>query len=1148
MNRLVKPADVGSLRPLIGLAICTALLVVPVLAQTFFGSIVGTATDSSGASVPGSRVVLTNTATNETRSAETDQSGNYQFLNLVPGKYRVDLEKAGFKHFTKDQIEVLVQASVRVDILMQVGDVGQTVEVNAEAVALQTETATISQAVQGRNVTDMPLNGRNVYSLVALVPGVVIEAAGAPQIGGGLANQNATYVDGVSMNTGYFNQTVAAPTQDSIEEFRVQTNAATAEFGRYAGGVITLSSKSGTNEFHGTAYEFLRNKVLNANPFFSNRSGLARVPFTQNQFGGTMGGPIRKNKTFFFASYEGFFQRTATTYVLNTPTDQMRGGDFGQLLTAPGGPTTIYDPLSSKTGANRTPFPGNIIPSDRLDRTAVIMSKIQWNEPNQPGLTNNFVNNASSGSTNNTISGRVDHTLSDKQRLFARYNYAAPVPVLVSPYHNSEYTFGTRKTPLMTAVVGDTWTFSPSLIGDLRLSYLRNHNTRYPDQLGIDLTTVGWPASYNLQDTTRTLPQICVTNYDFLAGAQGGYCQGNPQSVIVVTNNVYSLSPSLTKVAGRHTLKFGVELRRIELNYLQANNNSGNFSFTNGMTAQNALSPGATGYSFASFMLGYGAINTGTNALTLNAATTGLETYQGYYVTDTFVVNRKLTLTYGLRWEGLGPFYERYDRQTVLQPGAQNPLVPNLGQVAQVSSSNYSDRGSGPHPWNLFAPRLGIAYRLSDKWVIRAGGGISFLPTDGNIGSSPFGSPVNSINTPWVPSLDGGLTPFATLSNPFPNGITPPPQRSPNYAQALLGLAVTSAEPTNPHAYTEQYNFSVQRELPKGALLEVTYAALKGVHLYRYPGMELNQLPDQYLSLGAQLLQQVPNPYYGKVAVGTLASPNVAYGQLLRPFPQYTGFRYTNAADGNSRYDSLQVKLEKRFQKGGALLASYTKSKLISDLEQQAAFTSGVGAYVAQDYYNLRAERSLAAYDTPENLVVSYVYDLPVGKGRAFLGNLPGPLDKLVSGWGINGITTLQSGNPLGFVLATNNSNSFGGNPRPNVAAGCSKSISGSAQSRVNGWFNTGCFTAPTAFTFGSESRTDPNLRTAGVANWDFAAFKDTAIHERFALQFRAEIFNMFNRVQFAAPNTTVGSSTFGYVTNQVNNPRLVQVALRLKF
>ena len=1109
--------------------------------QSFFGSIVGTAVDASGASVPGAAVTLANVSTGEVKTAQTDQSGNYQFLNLVPGVYKVDVEKSGFKHVTRDGIQVTVQAAVRADVTMEVGAIGQSVEVNAAAIALQTETATLSEAVGGRNVTEMPLNGRNVYNLVALVPGVVMEG-GAPQIGGGTANQNATYVDGVPMNTGYFNQTAAAPSQDAVEEFRVQTNAASAEFGRFAGGVISLTTKSGTNEFHGTAYEFLRNRVLNANTFFSNRAGLNRPAFTQNQFGATLGGPIRQNRTFFFVTYEGFRQRQGTTSIVTTPTAKMRAGEFSEL---PAG-VIIADPLTSTNGTNRGAFPGNVIPAKRLDQTALALTKAYFGLPNLGGITNNYVANVSGGSDNNTYSGRLDHNVSDSQRIFSRFSYTGPTPVLGAIFNNGIYyggAGGTRQNPTISAVLGDTYTFSPSTIGDLRLSMLRNHNTRYPDQLGIDLTTLGLPASLNTQDPIHTLPQVCITNYD-----PGGLCQGNPQSVILVTNNVYDLAPSLTKIAGRHTMKFGVELRRAELNYLQSNNNSGNFSFTSGMTAVNALNPGLTGYSFASFMLGYGAVGVNTNALTLNAATTGLELYQAYYFQDQFVINRKLTLNYGVRWEGLGPFYERYDRMTVLQPGAQNPLVSNVGQVALVNSPAYKDRGITPHPWNLFSPRIGAAYRLSDKWVIRAGGAINFLPTDGNIGSSPFGSPVNTINTPWVPSLDGGLTPYATMSNPFPNGIALPPQRSSNYQQVLLGLSVTSPEPANPHAYTEQYNFSVQRELRGGLIVEAAYAGLRGVHLYRYPGQEINQLPDQYLSMGAQLLQQVTNPYAGKVATGTLAAATVSRGQLLRPFPQYSGFGYTNAADGNSSYNALQVKAEKRFAAGGTVLASYTHAKLITDMEQQAAFTNGVGAYQVQDNYNLRAERSLAAFDIPNNLIVSYVYDLPVGKGRTYLANAPGAVQKLLGGWGINGITTFQAGPPLSLVTATNNTNSFGGNPRPNVSAGCMKPVSGTAQTRVGDWFNTSCFSAPPAFTFGSESRTDPNLRAAGIANFDFAAFKSTDITERFRLEFRAEVFNLFNRVQFAAPNTTVGSTSFGIVTSQQNNPRLVQLALRLRF
>jgi hypothetical protein len=821
----------------------------------------------------------------------------------------------------------------------------------------------------------------------------------------------------------------------------------------------------------------------------------------------------------------------------------METGDFSQLLPS----TVIYDPESSANGANRTPFPGNVIPTSRLDATAVdlLNLKVYWGQPTGPGITNNFNNNYSSGSDTNIANARVDHNIGDKQRIFARLNYEYTQPILARPYGTDMYSAGTHPSPYYTAVFGDTYTISPTVILDFRASFLRNHNFRYPDQLGIDETTIGWPAAYNTEMLTRTLPNICITNYDAIT-----YCQGNPQSVIIVTNNVYQLSPSLTKVKGSHTMKFGMELRRAQLDYLQSNNNSGIFNFTNLMTAQNGLSGGG-GYAFASFMLGDGA----SGDAQLNAATTSNETYQAFYFTDTFQVSHKLTLTYGLRWEGLGPFFESRNREAVLQPNKPNPVDPAYpGNVALVDSAAYGSRGIYPHPYHLFSPRLGVAYRLTDKWVIRSGAGINFMPTDGNIFSSAFGNPINLITTNWVPSLNGGETPYATLHNPFPSGILAPPQTSSTYESALFGQNVNSVEPNNPFAYTIQWDFSVQRELPGNIVLDVAYAGLKGVHLYRYPGTQLDQLPDSDLSLGSELLNQVPNPFYGMVSSGTLAQPTVAYGQLLRPFPEYTQFTNSNAASGNSFYNSLQVKAQKHFKEGGSLLAAFTKSKLMSDVEQEASFVSGVGTYTVQDYDNYRAERSEAGYDLEDTLVISYVYDIPMGKGHTFLGQLPAVPNKLLSGWGLNGITTFQIGPPLSFLMATNTINDYGGTQRPNVLSNCDKGMPGSAQSRLGEWFNTTCFPAtvalgaPAAFTFGDESRTDPTLRAAGVNNFDFALYKDTHLSERFALQFRAEVFNLFNRVQFSAPNTTVGASTFGVVTAQTNNPRQVQLALRLRF
>jgi hypothetical protein len=471
--------------------------------------------------------------------------------------------------------------------------------------------------------------------------------------------------------------------------------------------------------------------------------------------------------------------------------------------------------------------------------------------------------------------------------------------------------------------------------------------------------------------------------------------------------------------------------------------------------------------------------------------------------------------------------------------------LPVKGKLGLVDSPDSPGRGSAVQHWKLFAPRLGLAYRLTNKTVLRAGYGIFFLPSDLSMSSAPWSNPINSITTPWVATTDGGLTPAARLSNPFPSGILQPPGRDPSYQNLLLGTNVTSPVANQPYAYVQQWNFNVERQLTDTLMFEAAYAGSRGVHLLGAGG-QVNQLPDQYLALGPKLQQQVPNPFYGLISTGTLASPTVAQGQLLLPFPEYTSVSVTGPSNRDSIYHSMQVKMEKRFRGGGTVLAAYTWSKLISNTDTITTWLDPTGTI--QDYNNLRGERALLGSDVPQHVVISYVNDLPIGKGHRLFGNTNGVMGQLISGWGINGVSTFQSGLPLGFSTNVNLTNSFNGGSRPNVTYGCDKSISGSAQSRLNGWFNTSCFTQPAAFTFGSESRLDPVLRSAGIANWDFAVFKTTHVHERVGLQFRTEFFNLFNRVQFAQPGLAQGNPSFGVVSSQSNNPRLIQFALRLTY
>ena len=694
-------------------------------------------------------------------------------------------------------------------------------------------------------------------------------------------------------------------------------------------------------------------------------------------------------------------------------------------------------------------------------------------------------------------------------------------------------------------MLSDTYTFSPTTIADFRLAWLRFSLNLTMLSLGTDLTQVAWPESLIDQMLYHAYPIPVVQGYnDVLCGCIPEY--------IFDTNNSYSGAGSLTKIIGRHTLKFGGEYRALQFNFAQTNNASGSYNFDNLSTAINPFAPAGTGNGFASFMLGYGSSGT----LIQSPRTASQQIYQAYFASDTYQVSRRVTLNYGVRWELPGPWTERYNRLTVLLPDAVSPLaqatgLPLKGKLGLVDSPDRSSRYNQDFQWKLFAPRLGLAYRITDKLVARLGYGIFFLPNDISFNSGPYGSPVNNTTTTWVPTLNNELTPATTLSNPFPNGILRPPGRDPSFQSLLEGQTITSLLPSDPYAYTQQWNVNLERQFGNGTLVEAAYAGSKGTHL-PYWWQELDQLPDQYLSLGSQLQQQVPNPFYGLIASGPLSGQTIPYGQLLRPFPQYNSVRQAAAADRNSTYHSLQLKVERRFGAGGTILASYTFSKLIADVDTLTAWNEPNGAAgqqgAAQDQNNIRLERSLGAFDVPHRFVVSYVLDLPFGKGKKWFGNAEGVAGKLVSGWGINGVTTFQSGFPVGLTTASNLTNSFGGGSRPNVTAGCDKSVSGSAQDRLNQWFNTSCFSTPPAFTFGSESRTDPNVRAHGIANYDFALFKRTAITEKIGIELRVEAFNLFNRVQFGYPGTVFGTPQFGIVGSQLNNPRLVQVAARLQF
>ena len=1140
-----------------------------VLAQTFYGSIVGTITDTSSAAVPGAKVILSSKGTADSRTVQSDGSGNYQFLNLVPGIYQIEFEAAGFKRLSRSEVQVEVAGTARVDASMQVGDVTQTVEVSAQAALIQTEASSVSQTVGGRAVLDMPLNGRNVMNLVALVPGVTpgglfmgspvlnsgtstnTSGYGNYQAGGGQPNTGGALIDGAPLINQHYHTTSLIPTQDAVQEFRVQLNNVEPEYGQAANGVVSFTTKSGSNEFHGSAYEYLRNRVLNANTFFSNTAGLARPAFTQNQFGANLAGPVIKNKIFFFFSEEGYRLKTAITTTSTVPSLLVRTGDFSNYRNASGAVIPIYDPA---TTIPRTPFPGNVIPSTRLSNTAKAFLKY-WALPNSPGVrnteANNHVVNASTGGKQDQYNFRFDVNMSDKQRLFGRFTHwqistDGLDPMKVGNASNGDQT-------IHNAVLGDSYTLTPTFLLDVRASYTRFWNTNFRETLGVDYTTVGWPAFYNTQISLRIPPSMTPAGYT----ASGG--GGTPK--LLVISEIESFSGGLTKILGSHTIKFGGEYRRMPGSWGEGGGGANNaFSFTNLFTAINPASAGSTGAGMASYLLGLGSAG-GVSNYNFVAQK---ETYAGAYIGDNYRATNKLTVNMGVRWEFPGYFTERHDRATIFQTQAVNPVVkglglPYVGDMVLVNSDRYQDRHNRKPNYRLFEPRVGLAYRATSTTVVRAGFGLTHMPNDQFRDLTPTGSPVNLAPTYWIPTLDGSQTAASTLDNPFPNGINKALGRDPSSAKELLGRQLSgSILPDEPAGYIMQWNLGVEREISGGAMVGASYVAARGIHLlggYKYTGIighSLGQIPDQYLALGSQLLQQVKNPFYGTVTTGALSNPTIPYGQLLSPYPQYAGVFVANVSGYDSTYHSLQAKFQKRLPAGGNLLASYTWSKNLGTTDNPTSFiennTHPFG--VIQDFYDIRGSRSELSFSVTHRLVMSYVLDFPIGKGRKLLGGVTGPVDKIVSGWGLDGVTTFQSGYPMPFQAQPSvvNTQFYAGVTRPNVVAGCEKAIAGSAQSRLTKWFNTACFSQPSQFAFGTESRTDPNLRAPGLNNWDFALFKKTQITERVGLQFRAEVFNAANRVQFFPPGTVFGTSSFGVVSAQRNTPRLVQLSMRLSF
>jgi hypothetical protein len=1197
IGRAFPPVKLASVLSLALLFASIALLNVRLHGQVILGSIVGTIVDTSGGSIVGAKVTVTNSGTGERRAGQSRVGGEYEFVNLVPGIYRVEVEQAGFKKATRENVEVTISGAVRADIAIEVGEVTQNVEVQATAQLLRTENANVSQVVPTRAVEETPVNGRNLMALTTLVPGVIsngttdgnaitgknVFAAGNYQIGGGMANQGATFYDGVPNNSVLGNLVNMVPSPDVVSEFRVESNSNSSEYGRYSGGVINISSKSGTNALHGAAYEYFRNTDLDANLFFNNATGIGKAPVHQNQYGADAGGPVKKNKLFGFFGWENYYGRQGANYLGTVPLPAMYNGDFSGYKNASGAIIPIYDPLT-QCGANgnsacpggvaaasysgagaRAPFPGNIIPVNRFNPTGLaILNFPITGKPNVPGVqytgANNFSTICQVGGNNNQETARGDYNMSDKLRMFGRFSRWHSQANPCAPMGNGNYAndpYSPEDFTTTQGVLGVTYLFSPTLIFDVRASYVRFPYQRLESYANIDESKTFDLPSY--MDTLlpivhggpgTAVPSVGIAGYTVPSGLH-----------ILSTEDSYLLAPSLSWVKGKHTFKFGSDWRDQQNGYYQ-NFDGGSLSTATTGTCANALACGASGNGMASMLLGFG------SAYSVSAFSFPWQSihYQGYYVQDTWQATPRLTVTLGLRYEIPGVYTERYNRNASINPNEVNSALaadgitlngqPIMGNVDFVNTPAHPQAGNAREHFRLFSPRLGLAYRLNDKTVIRAAGGIYYLPPTTYFSNAPFGQSINQFVTNGVPSVDGGVTLTNPISNPFPTGILQTPA---NYSHAageaellgssLGGMTLGSLR----YPYQEQANIAVQRQLPGGAVVEAAYVFSAGKHL---PGpgsnLNVNAVPQSDLALGTALSGLVPNPFASVVTTGALSQPTVQLQQLLLPFPEYTGFSEANVDIGDSTYHALQMKFEKRFKQGGTLLASYSFSKLMADVSTLTTWLNGgLGPTPGvQNPYDIAAEKSLSGFDARSRLTISYVLDLPFGPGHKFLSGGPGVENKLVGGWTVSGISTFGDGFPLALT-ATGTAMATGYGRRPNVTPGCNPQLSGPIQSRLYGYFNVACYAVPAAYTFGNESSTDPVLRGPGINNFDVSLGKKTAITEHLNLQFRAEIYNLFNRVQFSQPNTsitTAANPTTGWITAQQNQSRLMQLSARLVF
>ena len=1122
--------------------------------QTITASLGGTILDPTGAVVPIARIRIVNTATNVQTAIQAGTRGEFLAPSLQPGPYSLRVEAAGFKTGQRGGIVLDVAQAARLDIKLEVGSMTESVEVTSAAPLLQTADSSGGQVVDSNFITNLPLNGRSSYDLVSLAPGVKGSGSSA-SVNGGRPGSNDVLIDGIPSSppeVNYVQQFTAFPPVDAVQEFRLQSNNYSAEFGHSGGGILNLIYKSGTNKLHGSAFEFLRNSVVDANNFFSNAAGIPLGSFKRNQFGFSAGGPVvlpklynGRNKTFFFLDYEGLRTRSASPATFTVPTALQKTGDFSQTRNATGGLVMIYDSVTtvpSGSGFIRSPFAGNAIPASRIDKVAANVMKY-YPSPNRPGDpntgTNNFSGTGTSPQQADSMDYKVDENLNARNRFSFRYSRRDLLSVSSSIFPSEiRIADGGTNAPQTSnnAAFDYTWNATPGFLMNFRVGMGRHLLGYTPLSAGFDPTSLGFPAYLAKNAEAIMFPGFSATGYRTLGNYNPDYRHNAFESINVSINN--------TKVLSRHLIKFGFDGRALIVNDHEISLGSGLFSFTKALTQgpdpNRATATAGDGLASLLIGAGSGSISKGFKDVATKSS------YYALYVADDWKVTSRFALNMGVRYELQTPRTERYNRMNFFDPNVASPLagpagLPNLkGGLVYVGVD-----GRGRSQFELqktnISPRLGFAYHAAKRFVIRGAYGIFYAPSltsaGGTVGNFGFRA-----DTPYVGSQDG-LTPSDYLSNPFPKGFIAPLGSSLGLASSV-GAGINAPLNNTVTPYTLNWNLNLQYEIRGGILVEAGYVANRALQLNQSGEgtYNLNQLRPEQLKLGTQLQQTVQNPFYGVITVGALSARTVPRSMLLTSFPQFTTVYPLYLVGASSNYQSLQMKAEKRFGKGFGFLATYTFDKLIDDYSIIA--NAGRNASI-QNIYDRHSERSVSPNDYPQRLVGTGVYELPIGRGRMVGKNWNRVTDSLIGGWQINGLLTLQSGQPL--ALSTQNTSGAGSAVlRPNTN-GQYAGFTGPVVDRLAKFFDTSVFSQPASFTFGNVGRTLPNVRGPATRGLDFSAFKTFRLGERMSLQFRAEFFGATNTPIFGLPDQTFSNNTFGRISS-AGGSRQSQFALKFLF